>query len=187
MISQLLSAPVARRLVPALLLITLSATAVHAQSWNPSEAQKDALLSHVTSYFKALDQEKYSEAYEMLAPPVKANATLSEFRSLRVQAIEAGGRVTSRSLVGVSWYPGQGMEGTALAVAVDYLAETDKEITICGYLVWLELAEGRYALLRDDSSSFAREQIESGLDGMSDEQKRQVLSPPACRSLFGRS
>lgn len=187
MISQLLFAPVVRRFVPALLLIALSVTVVHAQSWSPSETQKNALLSHISSYFSALDRENYSDVYDLLAPSLKAQATLSDFSAARAQITETVGSVTSRKLVRVSWYPGRGGVGTGLAVAVDYLAETDKELTVCGYLAWLEIAEGQYVMLRDDSSSFTRERIESGLKGLSEEQQRMMLHPPVCRSLFNPS
>ncbi len=157
-----------------------------AQTWSPSEAQKNTLLSYVTGYFTALDRGDFSAAYDFLDPALKAQLTLSQYKTTRAASAAPGDRVKTRQLVGVTWYPGQGAGGTGVAVAVDYLSETEGNVSTCGYLVWLEREAGRqFALLRDEHSSFPRAVVEEGLDALSENQRNAVLAPPACRSLFG--
>ena len=168
------------------LTVFILAGIAHAQSWTASQEQKNTLLSYVTGYFTALDRGDFSAAYDFLDPSLKSQITRNQYESARTASAIPGDKVKSRQLVGVTWYPGQGAGGTGVAVAVDYLSETEQKISTCGYLVWLELEAGRqFALLRDESSSFPHHIVRKGLAAMSEEQRRAAIAPPACRSLFG--
>ena len=160
----------------ALVLIML-ATPAPAQSWQPSEQQKSDVLEAVNAYFAAIDAGDYRSAFQAFAPSFRSRHSESDFRKLYILNITRFGPVARRVVQGVTWYPKRSREGTGVGAAVDFHGLTKRGDLVCGYVAMIELEDGRFVAIRDDTSYVEVTSAKT----MSPEQRLETFDRPGCR------
>ncbi|HYI64257.1 MAG TPA: hypothetical protein VEW71_05160 [Allosphingosinicella sp.] len=125
--------------------------------WRASDQDDTDVRAATMGYFAAVDAGDAARVHAMwieaerAARPLEARVeALRRFRSL-------AGAPGAHRIVRLTWYVNpQGAPRPGIYVAADYERAYAGLHFNCGYLIWFREAAGRYALTREETSSFHR-------------------------------
>lgn len=167
------------RFMIALCALAVTSTAF-AESWEPTDTQKKAVLARAMEYFTALDEQDYETAYEMLTPSMQRMASAADFGKLYAQKRKEHGAAAKRKIAGVSWYPKGSAVGSGVAAAIDFSGITEPGKVFCGYVAFVEMKADHFLLLRDDTTYFSPAMVAK----MDAPRRTRFLDRPGCRQLL---
>jgi len=72
--------------------------------WSPGADIKEKAVSRLTAFLKAMDEDRYKEIYEMLAPRLKRQVTKEQYAALQRRFDQIGGGKPERGDIRFSWY-----------------------------------------------------------------------------------
>ena len=116
--------------------------------WQPTE-QDQAAVEHLTNkYFRDKDNDKYQNAYLMLAISMKLAGAADHWQT-KARAFNAkAGKVIKRKIVKISWYNNpHSSPRPGLYARVDYVSQFENIDIHCGHLTWKHEKKDRYHLV----------------------------------------
>lgn len=167
----------AKSLLVAAICLGLLPSHVVAQSWQPSDQQKTAVVSLANAFFAAMDDQRFDDARGMMTPGMQNSIDPAHLRQAKAGQRARYGKVTQRRVASVSWYPNGSQEGTGVAAGVDFQAQTEGGGYLCGYLAIIERMPGEFEVLRHDSTAFLLKDAKT----MSNAKLIELLDRPGCR------
>ncbi len=163
--------------------LLMSVATTHAEDWQPTKQDEESVVALANDYFALVDRGDHVGAHALLAPSTKAVAGPAQYEAFRNNNDARYGAVTKRRFTDVWWYPKGSREGTGVAAALDFVGQTEKGATICGYLAIIEMTDGKYLLLRDNTTF-----LEAGYrENWQPAQLFQFLNVPGCRQLLRKN
>lgn len=138
-------------------LNTTPPTATSADAgWHPTAAQAQSVERDTTAYFGAKDAGRYSAAYEQLSSGLKKTTSFEHWRAMAEDFSSKAGPVVDRRIRKVTWYrnPPQAEPGTY--AAVDFSSRFANIDIHCGYLAWIEQADGSFRMVREEENFIDR-------------------------------
>ena len=144
--------------------------------WQPGPEDERQVLALTRRYFSLVDAGEaapvhalWSQGNQETTPLAERAAELEEFR-------RNAGAPGEHRIAALTWYVNpEGAPRPGIYVAADYERAYSRLEFNCGYVVWFREGEGRYVLIREETSSFPR-----GTDAsptVIEEARRQLRCP----------
>lgn len=136
------------------LIVAAPALAVpQAGDWvAPARLQKQ-IEQETNRYFAAKDSRAYDRAYAFAAPSMQSYLTADLFRETADRFNAEAGPVVARRVTRLSWYRDPIDAGEpGLYVAADFTAIFPNIELMCGYVMWRQLADGRFLIVREEQN-----------------------------------
>ncbi|MDB5959390.1 MAG: heat shock protein DnaJ-like protein [Massilia sp.] len=129
-----------------------TAAAATETAWKPSAAELQSVERHSQAYFAARDSHQYEAAYKMLTPAMRQIRSYESWRSMAVESQTRRGNLLRRDIKKVTWYKNPPGAEPGTYAAVDFAGQSTNADTVCGYLVWIEQADGTFLLVREEEN-----------------------------------
>lgn len=123
-----------------------------AAPWQASASQKARIEELSKAYFADKDAARYREAWERLAPALRAQWTFEAWRDASAGSAARAGAAYQRELKKVTIYRSSQSGAPGTYAAVDFTGRFANADTYCGYLVWSEQADGSFLLMREEEN-----------------------------------
>ena len=134
-----------------IVLLTLLPTTVFGQEWSPDNHQKEEVEKLYKAYFFVKDKSDFKKAYSYLTPATKQLINYDRWVEITTESNKVSGSIISREIRKVTWYNNPpGSESPGIYAAIDFKGQTEKANIYCGYLIWKQMNDGSFALLREE-------------------------------------
>ena len=137
----------------ALLLLALAPVMLMAQDWSPSNMQKQEVVRLYKDYYSVKDEGAYNQAYEYLAQTTKELIAFERWQEITLKSNAGMGKVEAREIKKITWYNNpEGSASPGIYAAIDFEGHTEKANIYCGYVIWQEVENSKFVLLREEQN-----------------------------------
>jgi Protein of unknown function (DUF4019) len=132
----------------------INITSDSAPGWRPSAGQMQQVLATVDGYFSALDQQRYQNAYSMMAEPNRKLTSLADFSQQSEQFHQRSGLIKQRNILKVTWTKDPAAApAPGVYAAVDIATRFANVDRHCGYVVLYQKSPGQdFQIMRQESN-----------------------------------
>ena len=132
-------------------LFTLLPMSAFGQDWAPDNHQKEKVEKLYKDYFFVKDKSDFNKAYSYLTPATKQLINYDRWVEITTESNKVSGNIISREIRKVTWYNNpQDSQSPGIYAAFDFIGQTEKANIYCGYLIWQQMSDGSFALLREE-------------------------------------
>lgn len=121
--------------------------------WQASAQQIERVTKHAKRYFAAKEGKRYQEAYALMSPTQKKIISFDQFQSDSARFNRTAGDGTGRVIKKITWYRNPPGAPAGIYAAVDYEGSFANLLIHCGYVAWMEQADGAFLLVREEENS----------------------------------
>jgi hypothetical protein len=116
------------------------------------------LIDATKAYLKDKQARRYDRAYAMIASSMRSYLTAELFRDTAERFLTDAGKPGDVQLTGFTWYrdPPDAPE-PGLYAAVDFTAHFANLELMCGYLMWHQVADGQFRIVREEQNFIDRQ------------------------------
>jgi hypothetical protein len=107
-------------------------------------------------YFGAKDQQRYKEAYALLAPTQQDITPFARWQLSSDEFNLHAGAAGERTIKSITWYRDPPQAAPGLYAAVDFVSRFANLEIHCGYVAWHEQADGSFLIVREEENALDR-------------------------------